>query len=122
MTLAVSTEPTATHELAMGDLCIGHGATLASDAFIMGTVNPGAGGSKVAAGVAWVSRAVETTPVASPASSAISHRLIVVLAAAVAQLNGSTPCVTPSVPLYDLTPVVIATAVGAESATCASCV
>ncbi len=67
--------------------------------------------------MAWVMRAVEMIPVASPASSAISHRLSVDAVLAVAQFLMSAAWVTPSVPLYDLTPVVIAAAVGAESAT-----
>ena len=72
----------------------------------------------IAAGVAWVMRAVETTPVASPASSAISA--IVLTTLPLPQTPGSTVWSMPIVSFLVFTPVVIAVALGAESVTCAS--
>ncbi len=74
----------------------------------------------MAAGVAWVMRAVDTTPVACPARSAMAARLRTSLPLDPAQSPTSTSLLTPMTSLRVLTPVTIATAVGAESATWAS--
>ena len=67
-------------------------------------------------------RAVEMMPVERPAFSASSKIDSASAPFWLAQFSSVTFWVTPMVPFSDLTPVVIAVAVGAESATCESCV
>ena len=66
--------------------------------------------------MAWVRRAVETTPVAMPIVSAISAMVVTSLSSALWQLPRITSSVTPRTPISVLMPVVIAAAVPAESA------
>ncbi len=74
----------------------------------------------VAAGVAWVIRAVEIRPVALPAISASSNEVTSSLPVTVAQSPRSMSSSTPITPTSVLTPDTIAVIVPAESGVCAS--
>ena len=71
--------------------------------------------------MAWVTRVVVTAPVAMPTRSASCAMVVTWLARPARQSFSGTAALTPSVPLRDFTPVVIAAADGAESVTCESC-
>ena len=75
---------------------------------------------KVAPGVAWVTRAVVTTPVAMPLLDASSHRVSEGAASAAAQSLRAADCAMLSTPARVFTPVAIALMVPAESGVCES--
>ena len=75
--------------------------------------------AQVAAGVAWVSRAVLTMPVAMPALSASCSQVSRCLPRLPAQSSRS-PAETPMAPMWVFTPVVTAVMVPAESGVCES--
>jgi hypothetical protein len=66
--------------------------------------------------------AVETTPVASPRSSASSSRVGTRLVATLSKCPRRMRSSTPSTPVRVFTPVIIAVIVPAESGTCESVV
>ena len=74
----------------------------------------------VAAGVAWVIRAVEITPVARPLISASSVAVSNSLPATVEHTPRSIFSLTPITPTSVFTPEIIAVIVPAESGVCAS--
>ena len=74
----------------------------------------------MAPGVAWVIVAVVTAPVDMPMLSAISHSVVTALVFWSSQLSSLAVWSRPIRSLMVLTPVVIATALGAESVICAS--
>ena len=73
----------------------------------------------MAAGVAWVRRAVDTTPVARPALSASCSQVSRPLDRLSAQ-SVRLPALTPIAPMWVFTPVVMAVMVPAESGVCES--
>ena len=66
-------------------------------------------------------RAVETAPTAMPIDFATSPIVVTALPFDAAQSRQTASLLMPSMLLFDLTPVVIATAEGAESVTRLSC-
>ena len=75
---------------------------------------------KVAPGVAWVTRAVVTTPVAMPLEAASSHSVSNGASSAALQSLRAADCPMPSTPSRVLAPVAIADIVPAESGVCES--
>ena len=70
--------------------------------------------------MAWVIVAVVTAPVDMPMLSASSHKVVTALVFWSSQLSSVTVWSSPMRSLMVFTPVVIATALGAESVICAS--
>ena len=70
--------------------------------------------------MAWVIVAVVTAPVDMPTVSASSHSVVTCLVFWSSQLSSSAVWSRPMMSFLVFTPVVIATALGAESVICAS--